>query len=140
MIEKSPPVTPNTPAHLSKKLQIQVCPTKFESHPELDGVYKVGDGIKPPRPLNSVLANFPDKARKMMKKEHLSNFQAISVLSFVVNAQGNPADICVQKPAGYGMDEEAVKAAEQYRFQPATKEDGTPVATRISLEVNFRTY
>jgi hypothetical protein len=38
------------------------------------------------------------------------------------------------------MDEEAVKAAEQYRFQPATKEDGTPVATRISLEVNFRTY
>ena len=75
----------------------------------------------------------------MIKKKHLKWPETMSVISFIVDTQGNPQDICVQSPAGFGMDEEAVKAAEKYRFQPATK-DGTPVAVRIKLEMNFRLY
>lgn len=139
VIEKPGPVTPEKATLRSVKFHIAACPVKAEGKPEPVGIYKVGGSVKPPKAIKTVLANFPDKARKAIKKKHLDESQTVSVLSFVVNAEGSPQDICVQKPAGFGMDEEAVKAAEQYRFQPATK-DGVPVAVRIALEVNFRLY
>ena len=36
----------------------------------------------------------------------------------------------------YGLDNEAVKAAKQWRFRPAEK-DGKPIAMRIQLEMTF---
>jgi len=138
-IENAPSVVSSALAQTSANRSFQSCPAKFEDRPE-DGIFRIGGSIKPPKPLNTVTANFPDKVRKMAKKQHLYDFHAVSVLSFVLNAQGIPQNICVLKAAGYGLDEEAVKAAGKYRFQPATKEDGTPVASRINLEINFRLY
>jgi TonB family protein len=137
VFEKSPAVVPYKPAHASNKAALQACPAKFEYRPE-DGIYRVGGGIQPPILLNSVEVNFPDGLRKTIKKQHLKDFHAVSMLTFVVSAQGIPQDICVQRTAGDEMDEEAVIAAKQYLFRPAAKADGTPVAVRITLEVHFR--
>jgi TonB family protein len=38
-----------------------------------------------------------------------------------------------------GLDEKALEAVQRYRFKPAMK-DGKPVASTISVEVNFRLY
>jgi TonB family protein len=76
----------------------------------------------------------------MVKEKHLTSFQAIDLISLIVDAQGNPQNVCVQKPAGYGLDGEAVKAVKKYRFKPATKEDGTSVSVRITVKVDFRLY
>jgi TonB family protein len=61
------------------------------------------------------------------------------VLWLVVDANGLPQNIKVQRALGMGLDEEAVKAVKRWRFQPATK-DGEPVPVMINVEVNFRLY
>jgi protein TonB len=83
-------------------------------------------------------AEFSDEARKMFKKNHLKSFQASSLVRLIVDKDGNPQDICVQRAAGYSLDGQAVKAVRQYRFRPATKPDGAPVPVVIAVEMNFR--
>ncbi len=50
--------------------------------------------------------------------------------------EGLTADAKVERAAGMGLDEKAIKAISQYRFMPATK-DGVPLAVRITVEINF---
>ena len=133
------PITPYKPIETSGTDEVQACPEKFDYRPEVDGIYKVGKGVTPPKATYNPNAEFSDEARKMIKKEHIKNFRAVSVLAFVVDDEGLPHDICLIKAAGYKLDEQAVKTVRQYRFDPATK-DGTPVAVRINIEVNFRLY
>jgi TonB family protein len=45
----------------------------------------------------------------------------------------------VQRGLGMGLDQKAVEAVKQWKFDPATK-DGKPVAVQINVEVNFRLY
>jgi hypothetical protein len=95
--------------------------------------------VTPPKPIISPEADFSDAARKAIKKKHLKFFDEASVLKMIVDVDGAPRDICLQKAAGFGLDVQAAKAASQYKFAPATK-DGKPVPARISVEVNFRLY
>jgi TonB family protein len=138
-ITKSVPIAPFEPTHSSRKDQVQACPAIFEYHPEVDGIYKVGEDVKPPKITNEVNAEFSDEARRIISEIHIKDFKAVSLLSLVVDVNGKPKDICVKKPAGFGLDKQAANAAKQYRFQAATK-NGVPVAARIIINVNFRTF
>jgi TonB family protein len=60
-------------------------------------------------------------------------------LWLIVDENGLPRDIKVRRALGMGLDDEAIKAVKQWRFQPASK-DGRPVAVMINVEVNFRLY
>ena len=75
----------------------------------------------------------------MIKKQNIKNFEAVSLVGFTVGADGKPRDLCLMKAAGYGLDQKAFQAVEQFRFKPALK-DGAPVAVRISMEMNFRLH
>jgi outer membrane biosynthesis protein TonB len=92
-----------------------------------------------PKPTRTPEPEFSDKARKAIKKQHLKFFNGVSVVSMIVDLDGIPRDLCLQKAAGYGLDAQAEKAAGQYRFEPATR-DGKPVPARIAVEINFRLY
>ena len=61
------------------------------------------------------------------------------ILWLVLGADGSPRNIRIAKPLGMGLDEEAVRAVSDWKFDPATK-DGTPVPVMINVEVNFRLY
>jgi outer membrane biosynthesis protein TonB len=115
------------------------CPAGTSLDKLPDGIYKLGADIHPPKVLNHVSASYPKEARKLMKKAHVKSFDVDSDLLLVVGTDGNPRDICVAKPGGYGLDGEAFRAAQKYRFAPATKSDGTLVPVMIPLEVRFRT-
>ena len=65
--------------------------------------------------------------------------QGIVVLHLVVDAQGGPHNVRVIRSLGMGLDEKAIEAVRQYRFNPATYE-GHPVPVQINIEVNFRLY
>lgn len=67
--------------------------------------------------------------------------QGAVVLDVVIGVDGRATDIHVAKGLGYGLDEEAVKAARDiYHFKPALGPDGRPAAVRMEIEVDFRLY
>jgi TonB family protein len=132
------PITPYKPAQ-SPTAKVQSCPTKFENHPEVDGVYRIRDAATPPKPVYQPEAEISDQARKAIRNQNLQDFHTVSVLSFVVDPEGRPQDICIKREADLGLDGQAIKALRQYRFDPATK-DGTPVAVRITIEVSFSSH
>jgi TonB family protein len=57
----------------------------------------------------------------------------------VVGADGNPQQIAVERPIGFGLDENAVAALRKATFQAAVK-GGQPVAQTLDLTVVFRIY
>jgi TonB family protein len=90
-------------------------------------------GVRPPRLVYAPIPEYSDEARR-------KNIQGIVVLSALVDEQGRPTDIRVERSLGYGLDEEAVEAVSQYQFKPATTLDGKPVAERIRIQVSFRRH
>jgi TonB family protein len=95
-------------------------------------VYRSGNGVSSPVPLNIVVAEFSDEARKAGR-------QGIVLVSLIVDTHGRPQEIKVVRPLGMGLDEKAVEAAGKYRFKPAMK-NGEPVPVTVIVEVNFRLY
>ena len=61
------------------------------------------------------------------------------VLWLVVDPNGHPQNIMVARSLGLGLDQKAMDAVRQWKFEPAMK-DGRPVAVQINVEVNFRLY
>jgi len=67
-------------------------------------------------------------------------FHSVSMVSPVASTDSKPKDICLQKSAGSGMEEVAIKAAVEYSLQPALEGDRTPVAMRIAINRDFRLH
>lgn len=57
----------------------------------------------------------------------------------VIGADGRPGEIAVERPIGFGLDENAVAAIRKASFTPAQKA-GKPVAEALDLAVVFRIY
>ena len=59
-------------------------------------------------------------------------------LECVVLETGDVGDIEVTRSLDdeYGLDQEAIKAAKQWKFKPGTK-DGKPVAVVVTIELTF---
>ncbi len=57
----------------------------------------------------------------------------------VVGADGQPGEIAVERPIGFGLDENAVAAIRKASFSPALRA-GKPVAETLDLAVLFRIY
>jgi hypothetical protein len=126
-------------AHSTKDdLAVPLCPAQFNDSLDTDGIAGKGDrGTRPPRPENTVVAEFSPEARKAARKLHIDHFE--DMLSLLVGADGIPRETCLKTSAGYGLDARAAKSVMQYRFDPATNE-GKPVSVRIAVQVNFRLY
>jgi TonB family protein len=65
-----------------------------------------------------------------------AHVNGIVALSIVVGSDGKPRDIKVTRSLGHGLDEKALEAVREWRFQPASR-DGKPVAVLIMVEVQF---
>jgi len=96
------------------------------------GVYRVGGGVSAPRAIYAPDPEYSEEARK-------AKYQGAVVLWLVVGPDGRTRDVRVQRSLGMGLDEKAVEAVRQWRFQPSLK-DGHPVPVQINVEVNFRLY
>jgi len=96
------------------------------------GAYRVGGGVSAPKALYAPDPEYSEEARK-------AKYQGTVVLWLVVDANGRPQQIRVQRALGMGLDEKAIEAVRQWKFEPARK-DGQPVPVMINVEVNFRLY
>jgi len=96
------------------------------------GAYRVGGGVSAPKVLFDPDPEYSEEARK-------AKYQGVVVLWLVVGPDGKPQQIRVQRSLGMGLDEKAIEAVKQWRFEPA-KKDGQAVPVQINVEVNFRLY
>ncbi|MGO9826527.1 MAG: TonB family protein [Terriglobales bacterium] len=96
------------------------------------GAYRVGGGVSAPRVIWNPDPEYSEEARR-------EGISGTCVLWLVVSPEGLPRDIRVARVLGHGLDEKAIEAVKQWRFEPAHK-DGKPVAVMINVEVTFRMY
>src|ERR1700691_1479146 len=96
------------------------------------GAFRVGGGVSAPKIIFQPDPEYSEEARK-------AKFQGTCVLWLVVGPDGKPRDIRVLRTLGLGLDEKAIEAVKNWRFEPAMK-DGKPVAVQINVEVNFHLY
>jgi periplasmic protein TonB len=96
------------------------------------GAYRVGGGVSAPRAIYDPDPEYSEEARK-------AKYQGTVLLWLIVGADGKPRDIRVQHSLGMGLDERAIEAVRQWKFEPAMK-DGRPVAVQVNIEVSFRLY
>jgi TonB family protein len=96
------------------------------------GVFRVGGGVSAPRGLYTPDPEYSEEARK-------AKYQGTVVLWLIVGPDGRPRDMKIARSLGMGLDQKAMEAVRQWKFDPA-KKDGVPVAVQINVEVNFRLY
>lgn len=96
------------------------------------GVYHVGGGVTAPHLIYGPEPEFSEEARK-------AKYQGTVVLQVVVGTDGRTHDIRVAQSLGMGLDEKAVEAIREWKFEPSRK-DGVPVAVLVDIEVNFHLY
>jgi periplasmic protein TonB len=96
------------------------------------GAFRVGGGVSAPKAIYAPDPEYSEEARKV---KHMGTV----VLWLVVGPDGKPRDIKVLRTLGLGLDEKAIEAVKNWRFDPAMK-DGKPVAVQINVEVNFHLY
>lgn len=94
-------------------------------------VYKPGDGVSLPSVVTEVKPKYTPEA--MQQKIQGSVWMLVVVL-----ASGEVGDVRISKSldARYGLDQEAIKAAKQWKFKPGMRE-GKPVAVEVTLEMTF---
>ncbi|MBV9610625.1 MAG: energy transducer TonB [Acidobacteria bacterium] len=96
------------------------------------GAYRVGGGVSPPRVVFQPDPEYSEEARK-------AKYQGVVVLWVVIGPDGRVHEVKVSRPLGLGLDEKAVEAVRQWKFEPARK-DNQPVPVQVSIEVSFRLY
>lgn len=95
------------------------------------GVYRPGNGVDSPRLLRSVRPSYTAEAMR-------AKVQGVVRLEGVVLPDGSVGDVKITRSLDpvFGLDQEAIKAAKQFRFVPGTR-FGQPVAVLVSFEIEF---
>jgi len=95
------------------------------------GAYRPGSGIESPTVLKEVKPGYTADAMR-------AKIQGTVVMECVVLPDGTVGQVTITKSLDpiFGLDQEAVKAAKQWRFVPGKKQ-GQPVAVYVSIELTF---
>jgi TonB family protein len=96
------------------------------------GAYRVGGGVSAPKAVYSPDPEYSEEARK-------AKYQGTVLLWVIVGPDGRTHDIKVSRPLGMGLDEKAMEAVRNWKFEPAQL-NGQPVAVQVNIEVNFHLY
>ena len=96
------------------------------------GAFRPGTGgVGYPSCLYCPTPEYSEDARK-------AKYQGVVLLQLVVTADGRATEVQVVKGPGLGLEEKAINAVKDWKFKPALGPNGTPVATLLTIEVNFR--
>jgi TonB family protein len=98
------------------------------------------EGVTPPRVIHSETPVYPLSARRL-------KLEGVSVVSLVIDTHGVPRNVQTaqsiaetvftsHRDAAAEMDKSAVACVKRFGFVAATL-DGKPVATQVTLKMNF---
>ncbi len=101
--------------------------------------YRQTDGVTPLRVGNGVTA--PTLAQKIepqySEEARAARYQGTVTVAVTVGTDGTAQNMQVIRGLGMGLDDKALQAISQWKFNPGTK-DGQPVPVQATIEVNFR--
>jgi TonB family protein len=89
-------------------------------------------GIVPPKPIKQASPKYTSEAMR-------AKIQGDVDVEIIVQKDGTVGDVRVTKSLDPDLDEAAITAARQWRFQPATK-NGEPVEYTCTLSLEFRIH
>jgi protein TonB len=94
-------------------------------------VVGLGNGVTAPRLIRSVRPEYTADAMR-------ARIQGTVALDCVVDTAGRVDRCRIQRSldAIYGLDQQALRAARLWSFEPGTRQ-GTPVAVRVAIELSF---
>jgi periplasmic protein TonB len=95
------------------------------------GAYRPGNGVETPRLIQEVKPQYTAQAMR-------AKIQGEVLLECIVQPDGSVGNIKVVRSldSAFGLDQEAIKAARQWRFQPGTKQ-GQPVPVLVTIAIAF---
>jgi protein TonB len=95
------------------------------------GAYRPGNGVSLPRVLKEVKPQYTSDAMR-------AKVQGTVLLECVVRPDGSVSDVQIVRSldSTFGLDQEAIKAAKQWRFSPGTRL-GEPVSVLVTIELTF---
>jgi periplasmic protein TonB len=95
------------------------------------GAYRPGNGVEIPRLVREVKPAYTADAMR-------AKIQGVVWLECVVMPDGTVGDVRVIRSldSTFGLDQEAIRAAKQWRFMPGTR-FGEPVPVLITIELSF---
>jgi TonB family protein len=100
--------------------------------PDPYGVYNVGNGVTPPKPVFMPNPEYTDNARK-------KKINGTVLVAMIVTQEGTVRDAKVVKSLEKGLDQQALATVSTWKFEPATK-DGKPVAVHLNIDVSFHIH
>jgi len=103
---------------------------RVETAAPAQAAVKVGGGVTAPALLWKLEPEYSEEARGL-------KYQGAVVVSIEVWPDGQAHNIKVVKSLGFGLDEKAIEAVQQWKFQPG-KRDNVPVNVKATIEINFR--
>jgi TonB family protein len=89
-------------------------------------------GVSAPRCSHCPQPDYTDPARE-------AKFNGTALLDVTVSAEGRTADARVFRGLPFGLNNKALKAVRQWKFQPATR-NGQPMPVQLKIEISFRLY
>ena len=96
-----------------------------------DGPVILRAGMRPPVVLSRVEPRYTEAARKV-------GLQGVVIVEAVIDQRGRVERVQVLRGLPLGLEEAAVAAVKQWKFDPATTLDGRPVKVFYNLTINFR--
>ena len=103
---------------------------RFKSSGSVFRVGECGGSATPMKLVFKVEPEYSEEARK-------AKYQGTVVLAIQVGEDGRAHNIRVIRSLGLGLDEKAIEAVRQWRFNPGMC-NGQAVDVKASVEVNFR--
>lgn len=86
---------------------------------------------EPPVAVRTVAPDYPEELRR-------DGVNGLVMVKCTVDEQGNVIDPTVEKSSNAAFEKPALAALKKWKFKPG-KQDGNPVATRVSIPIKFVT-
>ena len=84
---------------------------------------------EPPVPVRTVAPDYPTELRR-------DGVSGVVMVKCTINEQGDVVDPHVEKSSNNAFEQPALAALKKWKFKPA-KQDGAPVATKVSIPIKF---
>jgi protein TonB len=84
---------------------------------------------EPPVPVRTVAPDYPAELRR-------EGVSGIVMVKCTIDEQGNVTEPTIEKSSNNAFEQPALAALKKWKFKPA-KQDGAPVAMKVSIPIKF---